>query len=393
MEKFVFDKFLETLLRKPRRAIPAGALMQKQITFQFAIYYLSAPVKSPVEALDKLLKENLFRFRRVGKVVSTGKPLMSAQVVSNARKSYAPPSIKSLQYFGRGLSQQQAEALQNSEQALILTFSLPKEQLWRGMRAATQLASSLAHEAGGLLWDEEARLVFAPDAWDKQRINDWAEQVPDISDHIVVHLYKKRDYVRAISLGMAKFGLPDIIINDFPWSLNDNMVNIISLFGQATAEGATIEKAGEFDLDIRAIKNSQLRERQVTSLKPNATAKTLLLLREGTQEAGDPNNRLIEITFERYPGSNIHEKQVKMLSDLFGWEDSLSYANHDDVLLSASRRAREELPALRAAFNTGLTPGEFIQIKASFKTPDENTEWMWVELDFIHFVDKNEEAE
>jgi uncharacterized protein YegJ (DUF2314 family) len=35
---------------------------------------------------------------------------------------------------------------------------------------------------------------------------------------------------------------------------------------------------------------------------------------------------------------------------------------------------------LRKDFNDGLAPGEFIQVKAPFKTQDDGTEWMWVEV-------------
>src|SRR6266566_4472469 len=31
-------------------------------------------------------------------------------------------------------------------------------------------------------------------------------------------------------------------------------------------------------------------------------------------------------------------------------------------------------------FNAGLRPGEFIQVKVPFKTPDGGNEWMWVEI-------------
>ena len=47
---------------------------------------------------------------------------------------------------------------------------------------------------------------------------------------------------------------------------------------------------------------------------------------------------------------------------------------------AASRQAQAKLPALRAAFNKGLAPGEFIQVKAPFDTPEGGHEWMWVEV-------------
>jgi len=106
----------------------------------------------------------------------------------------------------------------------------------------------------------------------------------------------------------------------------------------------------------------------------------LLSLYEGTWERGDPNNRLVEIAFDRYPGVDIYAQQEKMLSSFFGWEDSLKLVKYDEELLAASQQAKEKLPSLRVAFNAGLTPSEFIQVKAPFATPDGGNEWMWVEV-------------
>ena len=141
-----------------------------------------------------------------------------------------------------------------------------------------------------------------------------------------------------------------------------------------------VEKSDTFDLDIRAIKNTELRELMLAYPESNTTSTALLSLQQGVWEEGDPRNRLLEITFERYDGVDLHEKQDNMLSSLFGWEDAVAPVEHDDELLLASQQAREKLPSLRAAFNAGLTPGEFIVVKAPFATPDGDNEYMWVEV-------------
>jgi len=53
---------------------------------------------------------------------------------------------------------------------------------------------------------------------------------------------------------------------------------------------------------------------------------------------------------------------------------------HNEELLAASARAKAKLPELQKAFTAGLQPGEFIDLKAPFPTPDGGTEWMWVEV-------------
>jgi hypothetical protein len=362
--------------------IPAGEVMDDKITFEFAIYYLPTPAKEPLGELDALLKDRFKGFQKVEKIAppKTGRAI-AARVLTNVKEAYAPPSLDVLQRFGRGVSRQQAEAVQGSRSVLVLDFAHSREHVWDGMRSALELASALARSTGGLLWDEETRELFSPDEWDKRRIAEWTDKVPDISKHTVIHAYNTGEYVRAITLGMAKFGLPEIVIDNFSWSLNRNMGHVVNLFAQSLAEGATIKKDGEFDLDIKAIQNYKVRESQIKSLKANATSVALLSLKPGRWEEGDPKNRLIEITFDRCAGPDAHSRQEKMLCALFGWEDSVSPVRHDDKeLLEASRRARAKLPALRKAFNSGLAPGEFIQVKATFHAPDGENEWMWVEI-------------
>lgn len=364
------------------KPIRAGQLMEKDIRFQFAVYYLPTATKDPLAEVSTELKTRFQEFRQVKdtKASTVGK-VVSPRLLTKVKEGYAPPSPESLRYSGRGLSKEQVAAVQNSEAVLLLDFAYHQKHVWDGMRAALKLTSSVARATNGLIWDEETRELFTPDFWDERRIADWKEEVPAVSKHTVLHAYNTGEYVRGVTLGMAKFGLPDVVIDQFSWSLSRNIGHLINLFGQAIAEGATVKEGGEFDLDLRRIQNSEVREPQVTALESHATSVALLLLREGVREEGDPNNRLIEITFDRYPGPDVHSKQVKMLGDLFGWKDSKTLVkDNDEVILEASRRAQRKLPAVQAAFNAGLAPGEFICVKAPFKTPNGSPEWMWVEV-------------
>jgi uncharacterized protein YegJ (DUF2314 family) len=278
------------------------------------------------------------------------------------------------------LTRKQAESLQKSEHALILDFAYPKKEVWTGLRTANAIVNRVALDNGGLIWDEETREVFTPKAWDAKRIASWTEDFPDAPDHTVIHAYRNEEHVRAITLGMRKFGLPDVVVEDFSWSENRDMGNLINLFCQAMVEGAVLPDNGNFDLDIHAIRSSKVRDPQVKTIKPNASAIARLVLRKGKWEEGDPRNHLIEIGFDRYKGPDLHARQDNLLSNLFGWEDKTFFVKHTEELLAASRRAKEKLPELRKAFLNGLSPGEYIQIKAPFRVPTGGNEWMWVEI-------------
>ena len=364
-----------------QEAIPAGVLMDQSIRFRYAIYYLPSPPADPLVALQELLSKEKRPPALVNELPDKpGKPVIYGRSVTEVQTKYAPPDMRSLQYFGRGLTRDQAEELQKSRQVFIMECAHDKEHTWEGLRMANQIAEAMARETGGLVWDEMTHEVFTPVAWNNMRIQTWTQDIPDVSDQTTIHAYRSDEYVRAITLGMAKFGLPDVVAEDFSWSLNRTIGHLINLFCQSMAEGAVIERPGEYDLDIRRIQNSEVREAQITSLKTNATAVALLSLKKGKWEQGDPENRLIELGFERYPGRDVHAKQAEMLSSLFGFEDDVTRVTHSEELLAASRRAKARLPALREEFVEGLDPGEFIQVKTPFKTPDGGQEWMWVEI-------------
>lgn len=362
-------------------AIRAGDLMDERISYQLAIYYLPRPLGDPIETLDRLLAGKFKQFKRVEKIDENDQHAQVAVWLDKKiQENYKPPDLKSLKYFGRGLSREQADSLQKSECALILDFSYPKQLMQSGLLDAMQLMMALADQTGGILWDDETREAFTPEAWTERRIESWNDGLPDVTKHITIHAYNTGNYIRAISLGMKKFGLPDLVIDEFSWSLNNNMGILVHLLAQSLVEDSKLARNGQYDLNIRRIKHPKVRQPQTETFKENATGIALLSLTEGTWEEGDPRNRIIEIGFDRGSGPDIHAKQMQIVSDAFGSEDSITQIKHDDELEAASQRARAKLPGLKQQFDKGLPPGEFIQVKVPFGTADGGREWMWVEV-------------
>ena len=373
--------FLPNLAGAAQQKFAAGSPMANEIVFQYAVYFLPTPSNDPMAVLQATLRAKPTYPRLVGEAPRNfAKPVMTAQLLKDVAHQYTPPDLNALQYFGRGLSRDQALALQQSQQAMVMNFGHAKAHVWGALKDATEIVEILARETNGLIWDEETREIFTPDEWRKRRIEAWIGTIPDITRHTVIHAYKSGEYVRAITLGMAKFGLPDVVVQNFSWSLNRNMGHLINAFGQSMAEGGRLAVAGEYELDFRGIQNRGLRDLYMGSLMSNATAVAHLTLMQGTPEEGDPRNRLIEIAFDKYPGADVHARQDAMLSSLFGWEDAIKRIKHDAELEAASKRARARLPELRKAFAKGLEPGEYIQVKAPFATPANSVEWMWVEV-------------
>ena len=378
---FSFVFFIAASAGAADTPFPAGSAQAPVIHFQFAVYY---PTQAATEPLAALRAEA----RGWPKLTLVeGKPpaspvgmLLSARIEKDVQKQYAPPEIESLKYFARGLSPAQMSALQGARQALILDFIHPKLHTLDALRTANALAAQVATKTGGLLWDEETREVFTPEKWREKRIAKWTGGVPDIADHVTVHAYKHGELVRAVSLGMAKFGLPDLAADQFPWSSNKSIGTLINLLGQSLAEGATVGKGGQIDIDVRKIAHKQVRERTLEADQGKAEHVGKLTLLTAKREQGDPANRIAAISFDRYPGPDMTARQNAMLSAMFGSTDGIKYIKHNAELEEASALAKKKLAGMSDQFKRGLRPGEYILVKAPFPTPAGGSEWMWVEV-------------
>jgi len=355
--------------------------MADPIRFEFAIYYLPKATKDPVAALRRLPAVLSKKVSVVDEIRgSSPDPSVYVRLEKDARRSYPPPDLPSLKYFGRGLNTNQATALQASREVLILDFVHSTRVVWDALRTANDLVERIARDTDGLIWDNETREVFTPDAWDQRRLDAWAASIPNVATQTVIHAYQDDGRVRNITLGMTKMGLPDVVVDGFAWSSDRPVGNLINAFCQMMAEGASVEGNGDFDLDLNAIRDSDVRESQLKSLINNATAVARLRLRRAEREEGDPVNRLVRISAERYEGGDPQTKLDKMISTLFGSTESTVSIRHTDELRKASDKARAQLTALKQAFARGLRPAEFILVKAPFATPNGSNEWMWVEV-------------
>jgi uncharacterized protein YegJ (DUF2314 family) len=362
-------------------AVPPKPLRADPIRFEFAVYYLPVPTSDPEVRLDALLAGGFPGFRRVQKLSAGRGQSVMARRVRDVKGAYPPPPAEALHDFSHGLTAEQEAALLSSREALILDFRISGEPPWKGLRAACELVERIARATGGLVWDEETREFFTPEAWEHRRLAAWTAEIPEVSRHVTIHVYSKDGGLRAVSLGMAKLGLPDVAVEGFSGSSLRPMGNLVNLVEQALAEGVGIGDDGAFTLRLRDIRNAHVREDQLASLKRGAKGEARLRLRAGVKEEGDPDNRLLVIGFDRSPGPDPTARQHSLIASLFGSEDSTTEADmHDEELLAASRAARAELPALHQAFEAGLASGEYILVKAPFEVPGGGQEWMWVEV-------------
>ncbi|MDO3507390.1 DUF2314 domain-containing protein [Ralstonia pseudosolanacearum] len=367
----------------PGQPLPAQAWHRKAVGFSIGLYYLTLPGTDPAKAARDLAADRRFALQVVDKLdqKADSQALLRILYSSNVASDYAPPSLRSLHYFGHGLSLEQAEALQKAPRALILTFAHPASQSITGLRRAEQFVAELAKRDRAIIWDDETREAFTSDAWELQRLKTWDRETPDVSKQIVIHAYNNGGPTRAVSLGMARFGMPDLVVNDSTWSLNRPLGLTIDAVTQQLVEAGPPGDNGALQLKLASSRHATVRRFLTESVLSGGKGEGQLRLLEAPAEAGDPNNALASLNFDAYPGRDITERQTNFVRTVYGAQpDDVAYVRESAALLAAIERARARLPALQQAFQRGLAPGEQLQVKAPFNTRDGNREWMWIDV-------------
>lgn len=359
----------------PRTPAPVEA-RAGTAAFEHAVYYLPTSTKPPGRLFEMLLP----RFPSLRLATSKDDTAATVRLVEKEVADYAPPSLDLLEHSGHGLSKEQAAALQGCREVFVLDFRYAPSEGLTVLRESQELLLALAEETGGLLWDEETREVFTPEAWRERRLGHWTGSLPDVPFHFTIHLYRNDALLRAVTLGLGKFGLPDLVVEDLPASAGKSVGSLINLTAQTLLEKGRLDAPGKLHVDVVALREQNLRGSLSKSYEKGATGRADLSLVVGRKDEGDAENRLWEIDFPLSGHSTRLEAQGALLVSLFGATDAITRVQHDDELLEASRKAKEEFPRLAALARKGFAPGQRLLLKAPFRTDSGGNEWMWVEV-------------
>ena len=367
------------------QALPASQWQRPGTAYSYALYFTDKKGAAPDKIARALAANPQYGFQVFSKLDASAKDkhvLMLQTIAGNVAQDYRPPSLEMLKHFGRGVSLEQAQSVQKSPQVLILFFATPTPDALPVLLKATKLVHQLANQTGALIWDEETRELFSPEAWKTSRIDTWEGRLPDVTRHITIHAYNDDGKMRAVTLGMNKFALPDLVINDLTWSLSSPLGDTINLVAQSLLEGARPSNNGQFDVKVAAIQHQAMRTKVQSTIAQKGTGRGQVLLYQSTPQDGDPSNTLAELRFDTAAGKDTTSRQTAFANGVFGVQEDAVFMSkkNDTELQTASERAKKKLPALKAAFQAGLQPGEIILLKAPFATTDDSVEWMWVEV-------------
>jgi hypothetical protein len=132
--------------------------MVDSIRFQYAVYLLPDSRSDALAVFRKALTKEYSSLSVADKIpTEPSEMLVRVHLQKNVQQEYAPPNVKSLKYFGNGITRAQALALQRSNSAFILEFGHPKRDVWSALHTANTLVEQIARKTKGLIWDEETR--------------------------------------------------------------------------------------------------------------------------------------------------------------------------------------------------------------------------------------------
>ncbi len=326
----------------------AGALREGPVSFSLAVYgqdgdpaALKAAATKAVEAHSSSVKVDL-EFPAI--------------------ETFAPPAPDMLAFIGVGLSPEEVKAVQGAKAVAVLRVSVSDpSEAETAMNEANALVAEIATASDGLPWDEETRQLFARDEWAK-RVEFGPDKAGERWRHFTTHNYRDGELIRQVTLGLGKFGLPEIANEGVAAHEGETMGALINLVAETMVDGAVVGEGGTLPIST-----------------PDGKTVTVHL-GVGTKQEGDAPGRLLVL---RYPGTgSLQQRQVKLLESIYGpMEGKIMDAEAEDAeLLAASAKAKQELAKLEKHFAGGVPDLEHLSVKAPFSTDDGGIEWMWVEV-------------
>ena len=327
---------------------PAGPLFEDEVGHGVLLYFRPEPAVEPEAAS-----------------IACGKPGLQGVEMSRERKEkHPPPPREFLDYTSYGLSDADKDGMQKSSDPVLLGYRAPRAGGLRGLKAFTTMVACMADKTEATVVDLASMETHSAKAFRERRLGKWTEEWPPLPGHFAIHAYRTGEYARAVSLGLAKFGLPDLVVNEFVPSQQGAMATLINLTADTMAKKGALAEGGRLTLELDG--------RTAT-----------FALAQAAREEGDPENRLWEIRFDGFPGQGLRERQSAAMAQIFGSSpDEISYEDHDDAELTRlSKEAQQKLKKLKPLFQKGLAPGEHLSVKAPFPTDEQGgNEWMWVEV-------------
>ncbi|MEO6994607.1 MAG: DUF2314 domain-containing protein [Lacunisphaera sp.] len=289
------------------------------------------------------------------------------------------PKPDAFELFAVGLEPRDRDRIVASKRTLFLNFTYAKNSTLPAIHTISRFIGTITKDLKAAVWDDENRQILSGAEWTKRRVESWIGEQADVTKHITMHEYRDPDLERIVTLGLRKFGLPDLVLEAISGDYSRPAGNTINYCAQVLLEQG-VPKNHQLVLDLRKIRHSAVREKALEYPLKGATGIVKLSFTETVREPGDADNQLFKIEFPEASGVDASEKTAQAMTELYGSENDVLYARRDDEqLLVARDQARKAFLNLKDLFKAGLKPNERLAVKYGF-TDGKDTECKWIEI-------------
>jgi uncharacterized protein YegJ (DUF2314 family) len=243
-------------------------------------------------------------------------------------------------------------------------------------RAGFALTASIAGRLEGLVYDETLRRIETASQFAEHAIVAPIGDPAFREDRIVIQFYQEEDgTARLISLGMRRFGAPDLEVRGAQVGAGRSLGNAMNAVAYRLAAGETLAPLMvTLDDVVRATGKSS------AELHPGKAgpATELVDLVVPPHQEGDPDNAIVRLV---PPGGATPSGYDDLVRGLFGVAEQLVDQNDDAALIAASERAARSFPAAVSRWKAMGSPRSTLLVKLPFAIPnDGGLEWMWVNV-------------
>jgi len=269
----------------------------------------------------------------------TTRPIIKIKLLDNNTINLHRPNFSEFINIEREVNIKKRNFIQNAKNAMEIHFAYPKNLLFTSLKKANKTIYNIAQKYKGLIWDIETKEVFTAEEWGEKRVKRYSNANPLVESQIQINCFTKDSKLRAITLGMSKFGQPDILIKNYSVTNNQAVKNLIKILAQLLIEDIKVGK--NIHLNTKKITNKDFIEK-LLPLKENKEINIELPIAMGHWEEGFSQNFIIEILFNKIEGETLHQKQSKLLANIFGLEEDFIEIEYDSVIEMFKNKVKQE---------------------------------------------------
>jgi hypothetical protein len=278
------------------------------------------------------------------------------------REDMVFPGVRYLVNFGVGLEPNDILRCSTAQQAVQLFVRCPAAEVPRLYPMFQAITLAVATRLGGYIFDENAKIILTPVAYGQDVFS------PDTSPlrtHLLLQQYPlEPGRFRIVTLGMAKFGAPEVECRDYP---PDKALVFKKLTGavarrliQASLAGSPFPET----LDLAPADLEEPLEMPLTAAVPPGDAALTVHLLTGWSEDGDPQSNIVRPAPPEDASADAGEWGRRISRFMFGIDIETIVWQGD--LPAETETARAALPDFKRDFLTTDSPadGWYVRFRA-----------------------------